>query len=428
MRKPLAVAVAAALAIVAGATPAGANDDDPGPRPQRPPVTTPGPLPDKPPAVGPVSKEDLPAGFASWEAMFDEQHRLNDIADRIIAAGGAGGGAGYAGMVVDPTLHDVRLYWKGALPDAVARAVEAGRATAPVRVYQAAYSDEELRAEAARWIASGLVSDAYPKADGSGVTVEVAGAAAVQLPGGARTTYTMRYGQGPVVPLEGEPATASTFYRQQDTSPYWGGAQFRRPGNWVCTTGFAVTDNEGYPGMLTAGHCGTPGEAITTNWGPQNPIGQVWWDWDYQDIALIWIYSDVQGRVYTGPWNSSYGRSINSAKTNYVGNYVCVSGATSGEHCAVKVYYVSPSDVTVKAERTKNGACAAAHGDSGGPVISQSTGAAFGYGIISAGQSSVDTCEPGPFGANDGYHKVHFKGLKFALNHFGATLRTHPYY
>jgi hypothetical protein len=178
--------------------------------------------------------------------------------------------------------------------------------------------------------------------------------------------------------------------------------------------------------MLTAGHCGQPGEELRTPAG--TVIGQTWWEWDYQDIALIWVYSSAQGRVYTGGWNSSSSRPINSAASNYVGNYVCTNGAASGEHCAVKVYYRSPSDVTIKAERTKSGACAVAHGDSGGPVISQSTGAAFGHGIISAGQSSVSTCGYGAGGQKlDGYHKVHYKGLKFALGHFGATLRTSPW-
>jgi hypothetical protein len=95
---------------------------------------------------------------------------------------------------------------------------------------------------------------------------------------------------------------------------------------------------------------------------------------------------------------------MNSAASNYVGNYVCVNGANSGEHCAV------------------------AKGDSGGPVISQSTGGAFGYGTVWKVQDEVSTCGYGPAGKLDGYHKVWFKGLKFALDHFDATLGTSPSY
>lgn len=428
----LALAALVATLVAAGGQPALA-EENPEPRPARPPLTDSGPLPPKPMATGEVSTEDLPAGFASWQALFDEQRRLNGVADRIVAAGGAG----YGGMVVDPENHDVRLYWKGALPAAVQQAVDAGRTVAPVRVHPAAYTDAELRAEAQRWLGSGLVSDAYPKADGSGVMVEVAApesAGPPQLPGGAQTSYTVRYGQSAVVPVTGasqaaaeDDAVASPYpySRQYDTSPFWGGSKFYSPSGG-CTTGFAVTDNEGYAGLLTAGHCGEPGDVVTTSWAP-DVIGQIWWDWDYQDISLVWVYSNVEGRVYTGPWSSTYGRPINSAATNYVGNYVCVNGASSGEHCAVKVYYVSPADVTVRAERTKAGACAAAHGDSGGPVISQSTGAAFGYGIISAGQNAVSTCWAGGVQLV-GYHRVHYKGLKFALGYFGATLRTASYY
>jgi hypothetical protein len=418
------------IAAVTGGGPAAA--DDPGPRPARPPVGDPGPLPPKPAEPGEPATEDLPAGFASWQALFDEQHRLNGIADRIVAAGGEG----YAGLVVDPENHDVRLYWKGAVPAAVQTAVDTGRATAPVQVYPAAYTEAELRAEAQRWIDTGRVSDAYPAADGSGVTVEVpedAAATVPTLPGGARAAFTVEYGQEPMEPLPAtterpappaaDQATAATWNRQYDVSPFWGGAAYYT-GTSTCTGGFPVTDRDGYPGLLTAAHCGNPGQTITTA-NPATTIGQIWWTWGYHDISLIWVYSNVEGRVYTGPVNSGYGRPVNSAASNYVGNYVCVSGAASGEHCAVKVYYASPSDVTVRAERTKNGACAVAHGDSGGPVISQSTGAAFGHGIISAGSSSVSTCGYGYFGQKlDGYHRVMFKGLKFTLGYFGATLRT----
>jgi hypothetical protein len=313
--------------------------------------------------------------------------------------------------------------------------VEAGRRTAPVQVLTAAYTAAELRAEASRWIQSGLVTDAYEKADGSGLVVAVPSSASAGpplLPGGSLVPFDIEYDQAPEVPLNSVPAsdgnaTAVTWNRQHDTSPYWGGAAYETPGSG-CTTGFAVNDSEGYPSFLTAGHCGEPGDFVET-WAGSDQFGQLWWDWDYQDIALLWVFTTVEGRTYTGPFNSSTQRPINSAKNNYVGNYICTEGAFSGEHCAIKVYYVSPSDVTIKAKRTKSGACAVAHGDSGGPVISQSTGAAFGHGIMTNGANGeVSTCGYGADGKKlKGYHGLVFKGLKFALGYFGATLRTAPW-
>ncbi|WP_117208163.1 S1 family peptidase [Allorhizocola rhizosphaerae] len=422
-------AALAVMTVVAGASPAGAEDPDP--RPQRPPVGD--PMPPRTAPVGEVSTEDLPAGFASWAALFAEQHRLNAVADRIEAAGR---GDGYAGLIVDPENHDVRLYWKGALPAEVQSAVDAGRRSVPVQVFQAAYSADELRAEAQRWLDSGHVVDAYEKADGSGLVLGVAESASAgppQLPGGTRVPFEVEYDQSAEVPLNAEPSAAdnavsATWWRQHDQSPYWGGARYETPGS-SCTTGFAVTDNEGYPGFLTAGHCGEPGDIVETYVG-DDLIGKMWSDWDYQDIALIWAFSNVEGRAYVGPWHSNWQRPINSAASNYVGNYVCTNGAASGEHCAIKVYYRSPSDVTIKAKRTKSGACAVAHGDSGGPVIAQSTGAAFGHGIITNGANGeVSTCGYGYNGEKlKGYRGLVFKGLKFALGHFGATLRTAPYH
>lgn len=409
MRLGLAAVIAATL-VLSGASPAQAGDPDP--RPVRPPVTDPGPAPAKPRTELPASTEDLPPGYKSWDAVFTEQARLNAVADRIVAAGGTG----YAGLVADPENRDVRLYWKGAVPATVQRAVEAGRATVPVQVIPAAHTEAELTDEAQRWIDSGRVTDAYPKADGSGVVIEVAqaeSAGAPQLPDGARTAVTVEYGQSAAVPLSG---------RQYDTSPYWGGAKYYTD-HGGCTFGFAVTDHEGYPGMLSAGHCGQPGEEITTTDGSKK-IGRIWSEWDHHDISLIWIYQSVAGRVYTGPADSSSSRSVMQASTNYTGNYVCTNGAASGEHCSVKIYSVSPSHVVIKAKRTKGGGCAVAHGDSGGPVVSENVGAAFGYGIISQGQNSVSTCR-GVNGAYvQGYNKVIYKGLQFTLNHFGAKLRT----
>lgn len=419
------VAMLAVATVAAGAAPAVAEDPDP--RPARPPIGE--PLPPRTAPVGRVSTEDLPSGFTSWEQLFDEQDRLNTVAERIEAAGGDG----YSSMVVDPENHDVRLYWQGALPAAVQAAVEAGRRSAPVQVLTAQYTRVELEAESQRWLASGLAVDAYPKADGSGLIVGItapASAGPPQLPGGAVMPFDVEYDQAAPAPLSAAPmpqptgnSTAVTWNRQHDISPYWGGAHYNTATKG-CTTGFAVTDNEGFPGFLTAGHCGDPYEAVETYAG-NDVIGEFYWDWDYQDIALIWVYSNVEGRVYTGPFDSAWQRPMNSAKTNYVGNYVCTNGAASGEHCAVKVYYVSPSDVTIKAKRTKSGACAAAHGDSGGPVISQTTGAAFGYGIMTNGANGEVGCGYGFNGEKlKGYHGVIFKGLNFALGYFGATLRT----
>ncbi|MET7549702.1 S1 family peptidase [Streptomyces sp. NPDC005500] len=403
-----------------------ANDNAPS-RPSPPPTDI--SAPEKPAKEAPpVSTEELPAGFASWESLFDEQIRLNDIADRIVKAGLEG----YAGMVVDPTNHDVRLYWKGTLPNKVAAAVEEGRKLAPVKVLSAPYTDAELRAEAQRWLDSGRATDAYPKEDGSGVVVGVSTAASggpPVLPGGSRATFTVKYGQEKFVPAVGEPAgtekittpaASPPWWRWNDTSPYWGGAMYEVVGGPTCTTGFSVIDSEGDPGMLTAAHCGQVNQQVHTLADSSYNYGQFYGTWAYQDVALIWVYKNVSGHVYVGPYYSDWSRAIAGASSNYTGNYVCPSGAKSGEHCAVKVYYVSPSDVTVRASRVKSGECAISKGDSGGPVISQNSGPAWGMGIISAGSGTVTCSENGV----KGYHDMVYKGLKFTLGAFGATLKT----
>jgi hypothetical protein len=256
--------------------------------------------------------------------------------------------------------------------------------------------------------------------------VEVAGSgSAPKLPGGERTRFVVEYGQSAPEPLVADEAPSNTlvdYNRQFDRAPFWGGAKYYGAGG--CTTGFPITDWWGDPGMLTAGHCGEPGDVLTTT-SSSTVIGQILDDNDSVDIAHIWVYSQVEPYSYVGGITSSQGRRLVGAATNHSGNYLCTNGAASGEHCAVKVYDVNGGTHTISAKRTKKNACAVAKGDSGGPVLSQHSGIAYGYGIISSGSESVSTCGVGYNGLPlVGFHKVKFKSLIWTLSYFGATLRT----
>ncbi|HKT04909.1 MAG TPA: hypothetical protein VJT31_35795, partial [Rugosimonospora sp.] len=96
-----------------------------------------------------VAGTPVPGGFASWQELLRMQTRLNDAAARITAAT-RGADTGFAGIVADPTARQLRVYWKGQAPGALIAAV---RASVPVTVLPAAYTQRQLNAAAARLLA-----------------------------------------------------------------------------------------------------------------------------------------------------------------------------------------------------------------------------------------------------------------------------------
>src|SRR5262249_34590457 len=98
---------------------------------------------------------------------FSTQDRLNAAANRILATDSTG----YAGVIAAPESHQLRVYWKGAVPAAVTNL--AGQLDVPVKILAARFTQRELVAEAARLAADARVATATPKADGSGLEVTV---------------------------------------------------------------------------------------------------------------------------------------------------------------------------------------------------------------------------------------------------------------
>jgi hypothetical protein len=150
---------------------------------------------------------------------------------------------------------------------------------------------------------------------------------------------------------------------------------------------------------ISAGHCGDDGMSATIT-GQPRPTGTVTGDVNARDTLLIEYPAGVEGAIYTGPWTSSAGARVAGAGADFVGNIVCTSGASSGEHCGVRVravdqfvnigYVVGPETYAA----LPAGRCAAAPGDSGGPVYSyRPSGRVEARGTISAGVTGGATCD-----------------------------------
>jgi len=136
-----------------------------------------------------------------------------------------------------------------------------------------------------------------------------------------------------------------TFSRKSDTPPFWGGAGIATPVG-ICSAGYTVQNSAGTRYMVTAGHCGSNGGAVTTengglafgtisgNGGPS------------RDMELIGGQS-YAGRIYGGGVDSTVSYPVVGAGDPVVGfNNYCHSGRTTGENCGHTAVSVTGSVCT----------------------------------------------------------------------------------
>jgi hypothetical protein len=189
--------------------------------------------------------------------------------------------------------------------------------------------------------------------------------------------------------------------RYDDTAPFYGGGRILNAYNGAgCTAGFAVTN--GYSNFLiTAGHCGHPGGAwYNGNWALN--IGTANTENVYDDLLLI--PTNSSGRIFDGASGNAYStRWISGFDRVYPNEWMCVSGATTGNVCSIQadttqVYSYCGTDAYGNWECygdmfrgwSRSGAVAVQPGDSGGPVYSVSGSNGIAKGIIS-GQGNGGT-------------------------------------
>ena len=344
------------------------------------PTPTIAPLKDEIPGGAPAERP--PGNFTSWEELTAVQNKLNGAADYILSSPNGDVTTGYSSAIVAPESGRVAIYWQGAVPaDVQSRARETG---VPVSFLSARYSAEQLASENVRLGADPRVFTSSPNVDGSGITVTVgneADAAAIRAEAQVAAT----------VNVDAKPQLL--FDRQNDITPYWGGARWDNLSlGGYCSTGFAV-DFFGQRKMLSAGHCGNNGN-IARIGAPGQPNTTLSLDVNPRDTLMIDRPAgrNFDGRIYSGGIYSNTSRDVvfNSPAIDYVGNWICTGGARTGEHCNAQVTLVdttvlgiTPLTYAVAGVNT----CIAAPGDSGGPAYSFGTSLATvrGRGTITAG-------------------------------------------
>jgi hypothetical protein len=313
-----------------------------------------------------VTLAPIPAAHAApeptgWQRMLAQQplvHAADVLQAKVTDL------PGFAGIVLQD--DHVALWWKGAVPAAVAAAVTKAQTQAPVRIEHARYSNTELRAaakviEARRSPAVHAVKIAP---DGSGLVLGTTSAAATRTLSPLVSVPVRTVVEAPLAPVS----------RQNDSPPWKGGATIVL-GNAACTSGFSVRNGANERFLLTAGHCGSPGVGVTDPTGEF--IGNVGAKNGDHDIMLI-PTGNVVNQQYIGGGDSNTVTPVQGWGDVYVGEILCQSGVTSAREtgnpvCNIKVlfFYADREDL-VEGEQ-QDGQPAARPGDSGGPVYGPSS-------------------------------------------------------
>jgi streptogrisin D len=313
---------------------------------------------------------------------------------------------GLASIVLEE--RSVAVWWKGgrqALPSRVAAAVEQAAKIAPIRVADAKFSMTELRSASAkledRLRANPRFNGIKAKPDGSGLIVKFD-------PAGPAEAFA-------ALPDVGVPATASLeeplrpISRENDSSPWSGGAEIINTSIGAgCTSGWGV-NTPGGRAILSAGHCGEPGNRITD--GAGEFIGNVGADDNNFDVLLI-PTNAVVNRIYVGGANSTQQRTVTGGGAPFVGERLCQSGNTSANTvgapvCNLQVQFEGTDSQRLWEARQLDNQTAARPGDSGGPVYLDR-----GDGTVTARGTSTRVAGSG-FG---------FAGFEKAQQDFGVSI------
>jgi hypothetical protein len=362
-------------------------------------------------AVGPpmpANAEPTPiAPTADGRAGVLEQRPLVEAATMVRTAVEASGFDGLASIVIE--AKSVAVWWKGgrqALPGRITAAVDMAGKVAPVHVENAKYSMSELLAASAK-LENQL--RAHPgfhginaRPDGSGLIVKV--------------DTTGPAVNADAVPDVGVPTTVSIeermlpISRGNDSPPWSGGAEIVNTSIGAgCTSGFGVNTPGGGRAILTAGHCGNPGNRITD--GAGEFIGNVGPDDNNFDVLIV-PTSAVTNRIYVGGGNSNQQRTVTSGGAPFIGERLCQSGNTSanavgGPICNLQVQFEGTDSQRLWEARQLDGQIAARPGDSGGPVYNDR-----GDGTVIARGTSTRVAGSG-FG---------FAGFEKAQRNFGVSI------
>lgn len=342
----------------------------------------------EPPKPDTAAASPLARTPADQVARMRAQDKARSSASQIRWAVERSGAEGFAGL----ELHEgsVRLWYKGTPTAELRAAVDGARGTAPVEVLPAKYSLAELRAASDRVVAHLRAHPGGPAhrvsipVDGSGLLV---GADAARL---ARASGAM-----PEVGVPVEVVAQDRLHqsgRNNDTAPFYGGGAIAGDGGGGCTAGFGVVTG-GQEYLLTAGHCGFPGQTWRNGDGSRL-IGNASHENVGQDLMMI--PTNAGAHIFTGVAGATNVSYVSSWGWVFTGEELCSSGSVTTWLCGHVVidagntsycdhdYYGNWECYSgLVWSQQEDGQTAGLHGDSGGPVVLPTAGGVVAKGTIS---------------------------------------------
>lgn len=381
--------------------------------------------------------------------LLASQDVLSEIASAIVESDKAGA---IATTAIDISKRSVTVTLVGEPPAPMRRVIDGISPGITVNVEPARFSMLQMQA-AGRKIHQAVNDDAVPafaaivsNNDGSGLTVEVEKDVLASTSKKDLSDLYARAAGIPTTVVEGQAPQATS--RGNAASPWRGGMHMKRAsGPESCSTGFAVLRPGGYGRLLSAAHCDFDGNKAWDDWsGAPFTLGgaDVAVDRVPYDTMIIDPIGGTQGRVYGGPWNatSSHARfslGVAGADGSHVGNFICTSGANSGEHCNIVVQQLGVQWPCGKNSEEPDPPLCGGHGarrttdfpagvtgDSGGPVYrSHANGTVTALGIISYGTDAVP-CGSTRTPPSACYRNVYYPAIRPILERWDSTIETAP--
>lgn len=365
---------------------------------------------------------------------------VNESADRVAAFWAA---EGFGKTVVDYEKAEVSVYWKGTLPAAVSKTIGLQKNGVRVVARPALHSDAEIRAAARKVLMSerartGEITIATITAnpDMSGLVVEAVQGSKTAAADAAETRARFETVAGMPAQTKLVPGRPDDITRQNDSAPWQGGGALYNRSDGDCSTGFAVLTGSGSGRLLSAGHCGSLGSIMYDGVGDR--IGVVSNVLPGYDSMLIDPDASPAtiGKVFGGAWNAStsdsrYQYYVGSAVAPSENQWLCTSGAMSGEHCSVTVTSVAATwlcyrgtEVCSGFRATAFGPVVAAKGDSGGPIYNGVYSARVARGIMTGAENSVACGSTA--GSTTCYSTVLGMSISVLLAEHKVTIETGP--
>ncbi|MFJ6519287.1 hypothetical protein ACIQJ4_13715 [Streptomyces filamentosus] len=337
-----------------------------------------------------VEPGPLPAGLDATDSADDV---IPVVAERLYELGAAGG---FTRQETDYAGRAINVLWKGTPPADVTAYANSRPYGVTVTIRTGAkYSRAEAEAARTRLLndpAAARLGITWSElnADGSGVTVGVAArtrAAADPMPelrNAARIPDV-------ALKLGVKRITDDALFSRSNDAPPWKGGIRTTNTDGLCSTGFAVL--AGSTGkLISASHCDPTGNLAVRDGAGQTiaPGGASVAVIAGIDSMLI-DPSDSPAttpRVFRGGYASTTTSLVKGWYSNWPGDPVCSSGASTGEHCGT-VY--DDSDVYVNGNGVKIGVIQVAapagqimggQGDSGGPMFKTVSGGVQARGIL----------------------------------------------